>query len=250
MDCLEFRRRLLVDPRAADTQAQAHRAGCAACAEAAESALRFEARLERALAVAPPAGMVDRILAAPRTDHARARRRGSRRTAWIALAVAASFVLAFGLLRWNAGRSVPDVVVAHVTAADEQEAWLRRGAVAPAAVDAAFADRGITLAAAPPRDVAYVATCTVGFWKSVHMVMPGNGQPVAAVFLPARHDRAADFRRDGMQGRVFPTGKGTMVLVAHGSERFDAIEREWRAAIDGAAVTGTRLPATTGAAAP
>ncbi len=49
MNCLSFRRQLLIDPRHWDAELKAHAEQCAACARARERALRIEASLYRAL---------------------------------------------------------------------------------------------------------------------------------------------------------------------------------------------------------
>jgi hypothetical protein len=49
MNCLSFRRQLLVDPQGRQADLQAHAARCAFCARALERALAFEASLKAAL---------------------------------------------------------------------------------------------------------------------------------------------------------------------------------------------------------
>ena len=49
MNCLSFRRQLLVDPQGRKADLQAHAAQCATCARALQRALAFEASLKAAL---------------------------------------------------------------------------------------------------------------------------------------------------------------------------------------------------------
>jgi len=49
VNCLSFRRQLLVDPYHRKADLQAHAAGCAPCARALRRALAFEDRLKAAL---------------------------------------------------------------------------------------------------------------------------------------------------------------------------------------------------------
>jgi hypothetical protein len=146
-------------------------------------------------------------------------------------------VLAFGVAQWRRNAaSLPDLVVAHVTAADERGAWSLREPLAAASVQAAFADRGVPLVAAPPPGIAYVAECGVGRRPSVHMVMPEEGQPVAVVFVPGRAGtRMETFQRDDLSGRAMAIGSGTLFLLARSDRRFDALEHAWRDAIEGPA---------------
>lgn len=241
MDCLEFRRQLGSAPQHLDAAAQAHLAACTAgCAEAAAEAQAFEARLEIALAVPVPAGLADRVHRAQRAAAAAgaaADPAPRRRTAWIAFAAAASLALAFGVAQWRRN-AVPlqDLVVAHVTAPGERAAWSLRDPLPDARVEAAFRDRGVALAAAPPQGIAYVAECGVGRWPSVHMVMPEQGQPVSVVYVPGGAGATAEtFQRDQLSGRAVALGNGTLFLLARTDARFDALEHAWRDAIDGPA---------------
>jgi hypothetical protein len=233
MDCLEFRRRLGSEPHVADPEAQAHLANCAACAAIATDAQAFEARLAGALAVAVPEGLADRILAARREDVAETLR-PPRRRGWIALAAAASLLFAFGVVRYQrAANSLPNLVAAHVTAPDERDALALQTPVPMADVEHAFADRGVTLADAPPQ-VVYVSECGIGRWRSVHMVSAGEGGPVSVVYI-ARERAAAsrDFRRDGLVAREVPIADGTLYMLAQSDQRFDTLEHAWRNAIEG-----------------
>ena len=63
VNCLEFRRTLLAQPRRLDAAAAAHAAQCPACRDFYADALRLEGLLEKALRVPAPRGLSDRILA-------------------------------------------------------------------------------------------------------------------------------------------------------------------------------------------
>jgi len=233
MDCLEFRRRLGSEPQVVDAQARAHMEGCAACAAAAADAQAFDARVAAALAVAVPAGLADRILAAQRADVVEPFQ-PRRRLGWIALAAAASLLLAFGIVRYQrAAASLPDLVAAHVTSPDERDALALHTPVPMAEVEHAFADRGVKLADAPPQ-VVYVSECGIGRWHSVHMVSSGEGGPVSVVYIPRERAAASkDFRRDGLIAREVPIADGTLYMLAQSDQRFDALEHAWRNALEG-----------------
>jgi anti-sigma factor RsiW len=85
-----------------DPEALAHLASCAGCAAAATDARAFEARLASALSVAVPDGLADRILAARRADMAETSQ-PRRRLGWIALAAAASRLVAIGVGGYHPG---------------------------------------------------------------------------------------------------------------------------------------------------
>jgi hypothetical protein len=87
MNCLDFRRAALADPRRPGAEAAMHAGKCAACREFLARALEFEDNLAAALRIEPPADLPGRLL----------RRTRPARTAWRWLALAASLLLAAAL---------------------------------------------------------------------------------------------------------------------------------------------------------
>lgn len=236
MDCLEFRRLLGSDPHISDRAAREHLEGCPFCADAHARAHAFESGLAQAMAVPVPTGLADRILLAQLTGERQHQRTRVRRLAWIALAAAASLALAIGVVRHQraTSASLADLVVAHIDG-PERDALQLRAPVAAAAIERAFADRGVRLASVPA-EVSYVHECPIGAYRSVHMVMPENGAPVSVLYVvdhPSRNSK--NFLRAGMHGREVPIANGTLVLAAQTDSGFDAIEHTWRDAIEGPA---------------
>ena len=88
MNCLEYRRLKLADPRSLPEAARAHAAVCANCAAFARNVDEEGAELQRAIAVPVPEGLADRVML---------RATGVDRPAWRAWALAASIVLGIGL---------------------------------------------------------------------------------------------------------------------------------------------------------
>lgn len=238
MDCLELRRQLGTDPRLADPAARAHLDACPGCRDAYGRAQAFDARIAQALAIGVPEGFADRVLLAQLTaERQRASGRGMR-YGWIALAAAATLVVAVGIARRQGvvGQSLPDLVVAHVNG-EERPALELRAPVPPADVAHAFADRGVTLASVPP-DVSYVQKCPVGSYKSVHMVMPRDNEAVSVLYITRyRAPGVTNFERDGLRGREVPIADGTLVMVAANTAPFDGLEHAWRDALQGPAQT-------------
>lgn len=238
MDCLEFRRLLGTDPRMLDRAAREHLERCGFCADAHARAQAFETRLASAMSVPVPDGLADRILLAQLTAQRQRQRSGRRRGTWIALAAAACAALVIGVSRYTPipvpAAALSDLVVAHVSGPEERDALLKRDPLPADLVRHAFADRGVTLASVPS-NVAYVSECGIGKYRSVHMVMPENGAPVSVVYVVQKRAAAGqDFRSKGLVGREVPMAKGTLVMLAQDSGRFDALEHTWRNAIEGA----------------
>ena len=88
MNCLEFRREKLADPRRLSEAAHSHAQECANCALFARSVDDEDAEMLRALSVPVPDGLADRVLLRPK---------GAHRRAWRAWALAAGVFLGIGL---------------------------------------------------------------------------------------------------------------------------------------------------------
>jgi hypothetical protein len=91
MNCLEFRRTILADPRRLGVEAAAHAGECAGCKEFLARTLEEEALLGRALRVAVPEGVHARIL--DRTVAARNAVRWLALAASVLVAVAVAFAV-------------------------------------------------------------------------------------------------------------------------------------------------------------
>lgn len=242
MECLEFRRQLGSDPRHENAAMNAHRRECSGCAEAQARALGFELQLKRALAVAVPTGLADRILLAQTTMERRSS--GTQRRRWFATAaIAATVLLALGAGLWwrGQGPAFPQLVAEHIR--HEPQAFASSDPLQAPAILQHFDARHVHLAAALPPGISYAAPCPMGPYKTVHMVMPQADGPVTVFYLAG--DRMAargEFREAQWQGRRVPMGEGTLVLVAQNRTMFDALEQSWRHSIEGDVNTAVGAP--------
>lgn len=227
MNCLEFRRELLIDPHSGDAQFARHARECARCAEAQQRAVAFEATLKSALAIPAPAQLAEKILLQQATEQQRKRQRMFRGGAL--LAVAAGVVLAFGIGVQLEARPLPQIAVAHL----QHEAFVLNMTkpVAQDQVRKAFANLGVNVGQLPS-GISFVACCPVGHYSSVHLLMPQANGPVTVLFLTdASGEARKDFVREGWLGRSVPLAHGTLVLLAHDASQFDQIENQWRSAL-------------------
>ena len=83
MNCLDFHREKLADPRRLTAEARTHLLGCVHCAAFARAVDESDALIESALGVPVPEGLAERVLL---------RQQGAGRPAWRAWALAASVV--------------------------------------------------------------------------------------------------------------------------------------------------------------
>lgn len=243
MECLEFRRQLGIDPRHESAAMTAHKRECAGCAEAQARALGFEMQVRRAMNVPVPAGLADRILLAQTTMERRDT--GAQKRRWFAGAgIAAGILLAFGAATlWQTHNKLdfPALVADHIR--EEPESFASNEPLAVPAVMQWFDKRKVHLVEALPPGISYAAPCPMGPYKTVHMVMPQADGPVTVFYLAGdRMSARGDFRQAQWVGRNVPMGEGTLVLVAHNSKMFDALEQSWRHTVEGDVNTAVGAP--------
>jgi hypothetical protein len=230
MNCLEFRRRLGIDPQCGEVDFAQHRQECPRCAEACERALKFELSMRHALAVPAPPQLAESILLAQATGQQQQRQRYRRRG--LLLALAAAVVLAFGVGMEIEAQPLPSLAVDHLN--KEAEVLSMTAAVPDSDVREAFAYRGVSVGKIPA-GISFVACCPVGRFKSVHMLMPQAGGPVTVLYLTDdTKEQRADFAQAGWLGRSVPLAHGTLVFLAHDSRHFDQMESLWRSALEDA----------------
>lgn len=238
MNCLEFRRRLSSEPASTLAAFVAHREECPRCASAQSVADEFEETMRAVLRIPAPANLADRIILAQTTETRQIAR--NRKRGMVALTVAAAASIAVALVSIQHPQpempALAGLVVEHlhehvVSAADAKDPIPKQD------VMAAFADRGVTLAAVPDR-INYVHKCPAGPYKTLHMVMPERDGPVSVVYVVDKPStQTTDFSHAGMQGREVPLGNGSLVMLAKHDDDFDAIESDWKRAM-GEAVVG------------
>ncbi len=216
MNCIDFRRLVLANPRQPGAVERAHAEECAACRQYLERQREFDAELFAALQVPPPDGLADRILVA----------RGLRTRRWV-MPMAAALVMAVGVaIAWPriAGDPLGREAIAHV--AHEPQAFTTSHAVPGNFLPAVMAEQGVSLAKAIGQ-VTYATVCPLAGKVARHLVVRTAAGPVT-LFLFAE-DRQARTRtvteRDGMAAITIPATKGSITLVAASLEAAMAIER-------------------------
>lgn len=229
MDCSEFRRQLLIDPRAPELARAAQQRVCEDAPARLAEALALEHRIDAALAVAVPDGLAERVIAALPAGDVPALAPAHR---WWPLALAASLLLAALLgvawLRTPAGGGglIADSV-AHLS--HEPYALTRTETVPPPLVGRMFAEAGLELDAGA-LELRYLNRCPLGGRKSVHMVMSGEQGPVTVLFVPGERTERLDTRLEMVAVRTLPFAGGALVLLAESNRDFDRIEHAWHLA--------------------
>ena len=212
IDCTEYRRSMLADPRDPDPRLAEHRAACHDCNLYTERLLNFESRLERALHVAvPPERALPLRAAAPRpVPRAQAYRRGR-------LAMAASVLLALvvaGAL-WLAapGPSLAADVAAHMQG--EPGAWRTTDPVPSSELQDVLRDSRLQLTAGAGV-VSYASSCAFRGHHVPHLVVQTGSGPVTVMVLV--HESVAkpvQFDEQGYRGSHRAGGRPWQFGGAH-----------------------------------
>ena len=216
MNCIDFRRLVLANPRQPGEAERSHAGECAACRQYLERQRELDADLFAAMQVPPPDGLADRILVA--------RSPGNRR--WM-MPMAAALVMAVGVaIVWPriAGDSLGRQAIAHV--AHEPTAFTAAHAVPNDFLVAVLAEQGVSVVKAIGQ-VTFATVCPMGDRVARHLVVRTAAGPVT-LFLFAE-DSAARSRtvteRDGMAAITLPAAKGSITVVASNLEAAMAVER-------------------------
>jgi hypothetical protein len=208
MDCSQFRRSLLSDPRDISAEMAAHRDTCHDCAQFAQQLLRFEGRLERALRVDTPSGSSRPPL--PRLFEHRG---------WLAIAASVLVALVVAGSLWLAvpGPSLAADVVTHM--AGEPDAWQTTDVPVPGS-DLTAVLNDSHLALKPDVGVvSYAQSCLFRGHHVPHLVVQTSAGPVTVMVLVHEPVRVAtQFDENGYRGVIVPVaGHGSLAVLARGA---------------------------------
>ena len=219
MNCLEFRRLKLADPRRLPEDARSHANDCLACLAFARSVDESEAALERTLAVAVPEGLADRILL---------RQGGERRVSRRAFALAATVLLAAaagGIITRRDKDSSQQARIAIEHVLDEPESLTTYYNADPVRLAEIVRDLGGNIRE-PIGRVRYIKRCPVEQGSGWHIVFE-TPQGLATLILVADRSiaAAATANLGRLTGRVEPIRGGYYALVTDSAESNSAVSR-------------------------
>lgn len=206
MNCLEFRREKLADPRRVAPGTRAHASDCPACAAFAREVDESERALDRALRVAVPEGLADRIIFQSRKP----------RRPWRAWALAASLIIAVALgFSFRDGSQKADeyarLAIEHVVMEPESFAVMR--SPEPEAFRAVVQNFGGSVKDLPGK-IRYMRLCPFEDGLGWHVVFE-TPEGLATLFLvPGKKPRAAQAASvNGWSAVVHPTERGYYAIV-------------------------------------
>lgn len=232
MNCLEFRRQLLIDPLAQSEEASRHEAGCETCAAYAREVRAQEIQLRAVLnEVRAPDGMADRVLLAARFEQ----RAEVRRRWWYG--AAAGVLMAIGVSMFSVwtssiergGLELAQSVINHIE--DESHHLREALPVSAGRVKWVFRRFGAELAA-DIGPIHFAAECLMRERNGVHLVMPGKMGPITVFFMPGEMtDRVLSVDSARFDGEIVPTRWGSIAVVGESGEALDGMGRQLASAV-------------------
>jgi hypothetical protein len=225
MDELEFRRRIMSDPKQRDHELKAAISSSESNSKFADEILDLDNQIAKAMNVDVPEGLADRILfnqtSAVETNVVRPN--FARKAMAMAASVAFVAGLLIGQINWGnivvapAQASLVDTAMQHVVeekpfvdAIDEQVQMAQINTKMKP-FDHQFDDNF-------PYHVYYLNHCGFGKSNAVHMVFQGEQGKVTLFLTGIASDKDVNFKQDGMAGVVHAIGDTSLILVGDEGE--------------------------------
>ncbi|GLT17431.1 chemotaxis protein [Vibrio zhanjiangensis] len=225
MDELEFRRRIMSDPKERSSEIVDAIKADNANSKFAEDALELDAHIAKAMAVDVPEDLVDRILfnQTSYSEYNVVRPSFARRAMATAASVAFVFGLLVGQVNWGnilvppAQASIADIAIKHVM--DEKPFVGRIDENVPSSqISAKMMPFDHKLGTHFPYHVYYLNHCGFGSENALHMVFQGEKGKVTLFLTSMPTKQAVDFVQQGMAGIVEPMGNASLILVGEEGE--------------------------------
>ncbi|NUW66698.1 DUF3379 domain-containing protein [Vibrio coralliilyticus] len=225
MDELEFRRRIMSDPKDRDSDILEAMKSNDANGKFADDILDLDAQIAKAMNVDVPEDLADRILfnQTSSTESNVVRPNFAKR----AMAMAASIAFVFGLLvgqvNWGnivvspAQASLADTAIKHVIDEKPFVEHLDEN-VASSQINAKMMPFDHQLGENFPYHVYYLNHCGFGKSNALHMVFQGEKGKVTLFLTGIASDKTVDFEEKGMAGVVEPVGQTSLILVGEEGE--------------------------------
>lgn len=232
MNCLEFRRRLLIDPMALDSDLQAHESGCPSCTAFVRDLRAKEVGLRNLLLdVKAPEGMAERIQLTARFEQ----NATSLQRWWYGAAAAMLLTVTGSMLAlWHTTLERADLALAqsvfdHID--DEIYHLHEAEPVSAARVKYVFERFGASLTNEIGA-VTFAAECLMRKRNGIHLVMPGDMGAVTVFFMPEELSKTKQVLSSGrFEGRILPTTWGSIAVVGEIGEPINGLGERLAAAV-------------------
>ena len=222
MNCLEFRREKLADPRRLSREALAHIGECAACRGFAIEVNENEERIAAALAVPVPEGLTERIILRRKTGA----RSGFSPRLW-ALAATVVLTFAFGFQQWKDAGSQEYARLAIEHVMHEPESFTTTRLADPQLFRSVLHNFGGELQASLGT-VRYMKLCPVPEGTGWHIVFENEaGQLATLILIPAKRMKAGAEQAQvgGWNAIARPGGQGFYAVIADSPDNLAKADR-------------------------
>ena len=225
MDELEFRRRIMSDPKQRDSEISAAIKESEQNAQFADEILDLDKQIAKAMAVDVPEDLADKILF-NQTSVVRdnvVRPNFARKAMAMAASVAFVAGLLVGQLNWSnlvvspAQASLATTALQHVV---DEKPFIQNldEQVKSSQINAKMMPFDHQLSETFPYHVYYLNHCGFGKSNALHMVFRGEKGKVTLFLTGIPSNQTVDFNEDGMAGVVEPMGDTSMIIVGDEGE--------------------------------
>ncbi|MDC5803583.1 DUF3379 domain-containing protein [Vibrio europaeus] len=225
MDELEFRRRIMSDPKQRDGEINAAIKESEQNSQFADEILDLDKQIAKAMAVDVPEDLADKILF-NQTSVARdnvVRPNFARKAMAMAASVAFVTGLLVGQLNWSnlvvspAQASLATTALQHVV---DEKPFVQNldEQVKSSQINAKMMPFDHQLSETFPYHVYYLNHCGFGKSNALHMVFRGEKGKVTLFLTGIPSNQTVDFNEDGMTGVVEPMGDTSMIIVGDEGE--------------------------------
>jgi hypothetical protein len=217
MNFSEFKRWLGAEPHSEDPVFAAARNSSDEYRQAAEEALAFESRLERAVDVPVPDDLISGLRRIPFEDA----KQSTARRRWLPMAMAASVLVAVGAvaLSWQSGRqwsSVEEYLADHYRH-DGPALLGSLGEVPPIEVQTILAEVGASAKPELANIVGVIKYCPTPDGKGVHMVLNTERGPVTLIYMPETSvEEGLPVHFDDVEAILVSLPRGSAALMGDG----------------------------------
>ncbi|GAD78911.1 DUF3379 domain-containing protein [Vibrio ezurae] len=231
MDDLEFRRRIMSDPKARDEELLNAIASSEQNAKFTDDVLNLDARIEQAMRVDVPDNLADKILFNQSSEGNVIRPTFAKRSLAVAASVAFAVGILVGQLNWspalvsNAHASLADTAIKHVIDErsftdhlDEQ--------VKSSQINAKLTPFAYQFSESFPYHVYYLNHCGFGGSNALHMVFQGEKGRITLFITNVSSDHLVNFNENKLSGTVMPIGSASMILVGEQGENVTNIAKQ------------------------
>ncbi|CAM3044185.1 DUF3379 domain-containing protein [Vibrio ordalii] len=232
MDELEFRRRVMSDPKQHDQDVIQAASISDANRQFIEDILSLDTKIANAMNVDVPDDLADRIL----FNQATMTSNVSRPTfAKQVMALAASIAFVFGLfvgqINWRnvlippAQASLMDTAIKHVI---DEEGFVSQldEQVSSTQINAKMLPFAYQLSNSFPYHVYYLNHCGFSKANALHMVFQGESGKVTLFLTSIASEQAVQFNEQGMAGIIEPVGDASLILVGENGEDIANIAKQ------------------------